>query len=814
MLSKIKSAFFIAAAVSIFLVPLKTDALGFVDAPQSVPLDQIFITPQGANSYVEGNNVIITEKKKSQIGSIFSTEQNKINLTEDFYSEMYIYLDGDADGVAFVMHNEPSKLVNFTGVLGHGLAIYGNSIAYNPMQVSGNQLRNSFAIEFDTYFNSDTYDSGLDRNGNRGHIAHTFPDKLSTYKISGSSIVGVNHSSIQYPTFKMGDAQWRLLKLDWKAWDAANMGQLTYQYGDMDPVKVAISKDTFGTDNVYWGFTGSTGALTEKAVVAFKSVPGLVNYTENVEFMNAEGQKIQSTVQDSEVTVHYTGMYHGGKQNMLDPVLSFELDKNQVYQEGTFLLNGTAVKPTYINNVLQIPLGKDLSTTDDEVNVEFKVKDTNLTTDAKLTMKATATAKNIISEKPASYNIMYDIEAPLGIGKLTFIDSNDVKAITEATDYRSFLFYYEDDNTPNDKITITLKPGQDIETAVSSIGPSEFVLTLTDKSGNARDVTIPIFVKDQSVVKSSKYIISGKDVEVAAKDYPKTEAALLALLREQGALKLWQYDDISVTALKNSQLTFSLGNLAKPPELAEAGIYEVIAAYGDGSTKVEKPLNLTVIQSFATVTISFVDEKNQSIMDDFSFEAPVAERIDLTKNQQLLEKLNAVKGLNYLKDSGPPDETNLLVIPEGVSRKYTFKGTLFIESAPNTIDFGDQKVSGQNKTFNDPNYDQHLVIWDNRATLGTWKITLKQSENFSIPGSKDHQLPDALRYQTADEEKVISTESQEVFRSNHQASGKYDISEETWGPKKQGLRFNAPVGSVKQVGKYETTLTWQIEEAY
>lgn len=817
MLAKVKRSILTVTIFSIGWIPLKAEASDYTDAPQSIPVDQIFVTPSGANSYVEGNNVVITDKKESQIGSIFSTEQNKMDLSKDFYSEMYMYLDGEADGIAFVMHNDPDKVANFSGLPGARLSIYGEKVISGfPNKVGERQLKRSFAIEFDTYYNGDNFDSSVDRNSDKGHIAYAFPDKLSSYQYNSSNlaITGNIHSGLQYPTFKLGDGQWRLLKIKWTAWNEDKLGYLTYTFDDLAPISVRISRDTFGTDSVYWGFTGSTGKFSEKAVVAFKSVPGLVNYTEIVEVTDAKGQKIQSITQDSEVTVHYSGQYMGGKQNMIQPTFKFDLSPNQEYQPGTFLLNGVPVTPTYNNNELVYPLPNDLSKMNPLVDIQFKVKDINVTGDTKLTLKSQAVAKNFISGIDASYDITYDGEAPLGSGKLTFIDAGDSQAISNTSDYSSFLTHYEDNFSPKDKISITLKEGQDIESIVKTIGPSSFQVTLTDEKGNAGDVTIPIFVQNKDVVKSSQYIIYGKDFGVSIKDYPKTEAALLGLILEKADLKLWQYDELSVNPIDKKQLDLSIDQLPKPPEIADIGIYEVTASYGSGSVKVDKKIKVTVIQSFATVTIAFVDENDQPIVDDSSFEAAISDRIDLSQNEQVLEKLKAVKALNYVLDTSPLDEKNLLIGPEGVTRKYTFKGTLFIESAPNTIDFGDQKVSGKNKKFNDPNYDQHLVIWDNRSTLGTWKITLKQSQDFSIPGDPSHRLPNALSYQTTTGEKEISTDAQEVFRSKHQASGKYDISAETWGPEKQGLRLNVPVGSVKQVGKYETTLTWQIEEAY
>ena len=62
------------------------------DPPSSLPLDNVFTVPSGANSYVDGNIVVITKNIQSKIGSIFSTEINKLDLAQSFQAEMYVYL--------------------------------------------------------------------------------------------------------------------------------------------------------------------------------------------------------------------------------------------------------------------------------------------------------------------------------------------------------------------------------------------------------------------------------------------------------------------------------------------------------------------------------------------------------------------------------------------------------------------------------------------------------------------------------------------------------------------------------------------------
>lgn len=600
-MSKLKRIIFVVGII-ICCKPLTADA---IEAPQSVPLDGIFATPTGADSKVEGNGVIITEKKANQVGSIFSTEANKMDLTKDFRSEMYINIDGVADGVTFVMHNEPEKTVKFSGLLGNGLGVYGTSKGSGVLDPNGGQLKKSFAIEFDTYYNGDAYDAGVLKSDDKGHVAYSFPDKASSYKLEGS-IFSVVHSSVQYPSNRLGDGQWRLLRLEWKAFSAIGNGILAYQYGDLDPVVVIINRDTFQSDTVYWGFTGSTGALAEQATVAFKSVPGLVNYDERIEFLDADEKVVKSTKQDSEVTVHYAGKYTGGKQNFLEPKYKFTLSPNQMYQPGTFYLNGKLVTPNVVGNTLSVPLGKNLSLLDSEVDIKFKVKDINVTGDMTLPVTSEVAGVNFISNQEESYNIDYDAEAPTGTGKLTFVDAGDTAAIENALDNREFLIDYQDNVSPKEKIKITVKKGQDFATIAKNAGPSNFNVTLTDESGNARDITVPLFIINGQVSMSTHYLMYAEDFSVSEKDYPKTEAAILALIRDKSSLKLWSYTDRSVTSMDNKLAGLDIKTLPNP---IVPGKYKVGAFYGLGTEKVEKDINTTIIQSFATIKV-------KHLMDD------------------------------------------------------------------------------------------------------------------------------------------------------------------------------------------------------
>ncbi|MGX7150148.1 lectin-like domain-containing protein [Enterococcus ureasiticus] len=614
------------AGLALFLTPVTAKAdQTFVD-PKGIPLTDILSIPDGSDTIVENGEVKLTSfgenfEKKNQAGAIFSNEENKLDLRRDFYSEMYVYMWGRGEGVTFVLHNDPASIKQFSGLWGPSLGIYGDKFINEngkwKLDPNGPQLKKSFAIEMDILWQG----TGLDQKEgwalNVGHMAHTFPDKTSTYSNDdGKNPIGpevryVNHLNVANPplhTWYFGDGKWRVLKVKWKSWDASNNGKLTYQYGDMPPVTATINRDTFGTDNVYWGFTATTGdkhdelttILESKAM--FKTVPGLVYYDDQLEILNKNGDVIESTKQNSEVTIQYKGKYSGGKQDLLNPTYKFTLSPKQKYQTGTFYLNNQPVTPTISGNDISIPLKKNLTLQDSEIDIKFNVKDSGITADTELPVNMNLAGDNFISDASTSYNIKYttDNTAPTGTGKLTFVDKGDTDVLEKALDYKSFLTSYQDNVTPKDKIKVTLKKGQDFATIVGSLGPSSFDVILTDEAGNFQTVTVPLFIQNSQVAKSSQYLIYGEDFSVTEKEYPKTEAALLTMIREKSGLKLWSYTEQAVTVMDNKLADVTLEKLPSP---VASGVYEVTVSYGQSTAKVEKKINITISQSFATVKV-------------------------------------------------------------------------------------------------------------------------------------------------------------------------------------------------------------------
>lgn len=187
----------------------------------------------------------LTQALTSQAGSLWF--QNKITLASDLTIEADIYLGsidaGGADGIAFVLQPICSGL----GVLGGGIGYQG----INP----------SIAVEFDTWqnggFNDPVADHiGLMRNGNTTHI------------LGGGGGASVLQGYTTLPNLE--NNAYHSLKIEWIA-STTNLrvtldGNLRINYvGDL------VNNTFSGNNNVFWGFTGATGAAINVQITCIKS---------------------------------------------------------------------------------------------------------------------------------------------------------------------------------------------------------------------------------------------------------------------------------------------------------------------------------------------------------------------------------------------------------------------------------------------------------------------------------------------------------------------------------------------------------------
>ncbi|SMY36350.1 Pesticidal crystal protein cry22Aa [Photobacterium malacitanum] len=203
---------------------------------QCLALGDQFKMPASSNSSVNTttNEVIITADQTSQRGAFWT--KNRFDMSAEFRLRFGVYLgtrDGNgADGVAFVMHNDPSG-TETQGLLGGGLGAQG--------------ISNSIGVEFDTWTNGQYSDSN-----SNDHTTMMLPSSSNLGLIPGTSYHSLSN---------IEDGKYYEVIFDWEpitqTFDYYFDGQL------YESLTADLVNSYFGGSNlIYYGMTGSTGAYT------------------------------------------------------------------------------------------------------------------------------------------------------------------------------------------------------------------------------------------------------------------------------------------------------------------------------------------------------------------------------------------------------------------------------------------------------------------------------------------------------------------------------------------------------------------------
>ncbi|PSU28775.1 hypothetical protein CTM91_07950 [Photobacterium aquimaris] len=203
---------------------------------QCLALGDQFKMPASSNSSVNTttNEVIITADQMSQRGAFWT--KNRFDMSAEFRLRFGVYLgtrDGNgADGVAFVMHNDPSG-TETQGLLGGGLGAQG--------------ISNSIGVEFDTWTNGQYSDSN-----SNDHTTMMLPSTSNLGLIPGTSYHSLSN---------IEDGKYYEVIFDWdpitQTFDYYFDGQL------YESLTADLVNSYFGGSNlIYYGMTGSTGAYT------------------------------------------------------------------------------------------------------------------------------------------------------------------------------------------------------------------------------------------------------------------------------------------------------------------------------------------------------------------------------------------------------------------------------------------------------------------------------------------------------------------------------------------------------------------------
>lgn len=194
------------------------------------------------NSPLGGKEYQLTPDKGMQVGAVFGKE--KVNLSKPFHTKIAIYLgtkDGNgADGISFMFQNDAKGLD----------AISSENIRKGGGTLGLDGLRNTFAIEFDTWSNGSwANDIGDDHTG-------------ITLSREGQAI-SPNDLSNLMPAYSLGnieDGKYHQVEV---LWDPTKK-KIDYRFDGKLIKSIRVDLESRVGSSAYWGFIGSTGGYNNR----------------------------------------------------------------------------------------------------------------------------------------------------------------------------------------------------------------------------------------------------------------------------------------------------------------------------------------------------------------------------------------------------------------------------------------------------------------------------------------------------------------------------------------------------------------------
>ncbi|MBC2327940.1 pectate lyase-like adhesive domain-containing protein [Listeria booriae] len=170
---------------------------------------------------------------------------------------------------------------------------------------------------------------------------------------------------------------------------------------------------------------------------------------------------------------------------------------------------------------------------------------------------------------------------------------------------------------------------------VSKISYTTATVTLTDKAGNSADITIPVFVQDDSSIKNDDYFLHGTNFAVLTTDVPATPAALKAMVLDMASVQAY-------AIATGVDVTNTVEIIGSEAITATPGEYKVTLKIGD----LEREITVTVLAGTlqfksATPEISFGTAKISSKQQFLTPEDDVMLTVEDTRKESTNWKLTA-----------------------------------------------------------------------------------------------------------------------------------------------------------------------------
>ncbi|MFJ7937927.1 L-type lectin-domain containing protein [Peribacillus sp. NPDC096622] len=687
-----------------WLAPVHVKAANENNPPSKIDLTGIFIPPTtgGSNSSVIGGNIVqITPNSPNQKGGIWSTEANKMDLTKDFNASMYIYFGNQganaADGMAFVMHNDSRGTNALSPHSGSGLGVYAGQ-KHGSSKTDG--IQKSFAVEFDTYINNNGFDGYFDTNTTKGtHVAWSYPGLAETYidyftlfeyrrTMKHNNIDGPS-SSVQYPGNLSNDT-WRKFTINWNA----TTSTLTYQLEGLDPVSVPINiQNIFGADQVYWGFTGSTGSRYQNNRVAFDEVPGLVNTEVKETITRKDGTVVDGGAlakKGEELTYTINAKYLSGKQDWTNIIVKTVLNDHVSYVPGSMTISAgdgsEELDDSFWTGQSLAASIPNMNTNRNDVTISFKAKVNQVKVNTQVTESVKFEGSNYITNtKPVDY----------------VIQANNAPEVTI-----------------NEEGPIHLAVGEDYQVKGTWMDSDDYTNTLS-------------YDLDGELLKS-EVLDNGGSTEPVDWSYPITSDQLKlgennfhVIARDNGGA----YSDATIKIIVESPPAISLTDANREFPVDFGTEYTISGSWNDLDSNLVDlyyAVDSNTPVKFAS-NVSNSTNKGEDI--DYQHSIP-ADQLSLGMHQV---------AVYVVDDTGR--KSNIEVVTVNVTGKLSFM------SVTENVSFENMQIPNQ-PTYSKRNNDWDILVKDTRRVGSSWRLTATLTGEFS--DSQGHLLRDALKFVNED----------------------------------------------------------------
>ncbi|MCG4281846.1 lectin-like domain-containing protein [Lacticaseibacillus saniviri] len=388
--------------------------------PGFIPFNQIFsplqVSGNSANVIKSGQydvGVEVNPQQAWQSGAMWSDAPIVDLSSSAFQASMNLFFgnvpvnffSNPGDGMTFALTGVKPTVIGNNGA---SIGVWGSQEASAATGAANDAktLKKSFVVAFDTYPNQNELDHSIWPSGGgpvRQYLAHGYPNQPSAYTTFGIPFIG-SRVALDFPADaitkvpnNLADNAWHAFNVSWQR-DADNGGgTLTYQFstgGNLGLISKNIHWSNadvtriFGTSKLYMGFTGSTGLNTEANVVSFRSIPGIVSASGEVELYKNNQVVTANTGLQSNDRVNYQYDLHAmsdGKQSWpisgtLTAVLSKASGISYLNTNGTRLTLGqtmpitatvgnttvtltaqlTALDTLTVTGIPQFPQGRDV----------------------------------------------------------------------------------------------------------------------------------------------------------------------------------------------------------------------------------------------------------------------------------------------------------------------------------------------------------------------------------------------------------------------------------------------------------------------